>query len=517
MRFNIIVAHDSKRGIGKDGDLPWKLREDFKNFSFVTSKVQESQYFTYVNALIMGRKTWESLPKKPLPNRLNVVMTHKQIELPFPLTLVAGSLEDAFNKILAFNKKEHKSPNEKIYRTESIFVIGGEQIYNMGLKHPDCDIVYTTEIYTDAKCDRFFAKFPELRTRKMEYQTNRFEGIESFDEAPKENENTYILQKASDLKYDNGLYYRFFKYQNQKFAVNPEEGYANPEEQNYIGLMHSLIHYGIFRDDRTGTGTYSLPGQVLKYDLRTTFPISTSKRIFFRAIFEELMMYLRGQTNSKILAEKNIHVWDGNTSREFLDKRGLSHLPEGDMGETYGFNFRHFGAKYVDCLTDYTGQGYDQLANVIDLLKNDPTSRRILITLWNPATTKNAALPSCLEQYQFWVDTDRKELHLIIYLRSSDYFLANNWNTCTGALLVHLLCNTEGVNLHPGSITVCVGDCHLYKTHLKGIKTNLERRTYPYPKLVLKTSKKNVEDFQFEDLQLVGYKCHPRIEAPMAV
>ena len=169
--------------------------------------------------------------------------------------------------------------------------------------------------------------------------------------------------------------------------------------------------------------------------------------MFLRGIFEELMLYLRGQTDNKILNEKGIAIWDGNTSRDFLDKRGLSHYEEGDMGETYGFNFRHFGGEYLGCSHQYEKgkDGFDQLANLIHLIKNDPASRRMIISLWNPYTNHKAALPSCLCWYQFYVDTERKELHSQIYLRSSDFFLANNWNVCTGAILVHLLCNLEGI------------------------------------------------------------------------
>ena len=190
--------------------------------------------------------------------------------------------------------------------------------------------------------------------------------------------------------------------------------------------------------------------------------------MFLRAVFEELMLYLRGQTDNQILNDKKINIWNGNTSREFLDKRGLNKYPKGDMGETYGFNFRHFGGEYVNCKTNYSSKnGYDQLKYVIETIKKDPTSRRIIINLWNPKTLHKAALPSCLCMYQFYVDTVHNLLHLQIYIRSSDYFLANNWNTCTGAFFVHLICSLNGINLTPGTLTVVCGDAHIYKTHVK--------------------------------------------------
>ena len=163
--------------------------------------------------------------------------------------------------------------------------------------------------------------------------------------------------------------------------------WKNTEELNYLKNMELILEKGIERTDRTNTGTISEFGLMMKFNLEDTFPISTTKKIFLRAVFEELMLYLRGQTDNKILNEKRINIWNGNTSRDFLDKRGLTEYEEGDMGETYGFNFRHFGGEYKGCSEDYSSSyGFDQLKYVINLIKNDPTSRRIIINLWNPKT-----------------------------------------------------------------------------------------------------------------------------------
>jgi len=166
--------------------------------------------------------------------------------------------------------------------------------------------------------------------------------------------------------------------------------------------------------------------------------------------------------------------------------------------------------------------GYDQVANVIHLIKTEPSSRRIIIDLWDCSTIHKAALPSCLCKYQFNVNTTKKELNLAIYLRSSDYFLANNWNSCCGALLVHLLCNLDGIDLTPGELTVFIADAHLYKTHIEQVKINLERKPFPFPKLIVKgdsegKKKKDIMDFKFEDIELLGYKAHPNIKAEMAI
>ena len=235
--------------------------------------------------------------------------------------------------------------------------------------------------------------------------------------------NKIIITDVSPFQYsknkdcnDNPYLFRFITYNRHKNNKIDELSFTS-EEDEYLNLMRNILYSGVSNDDRTGVGTLSIFGSMLKYNLRDTFPLCTTKKMFFRAIFEELMFYLSGKTDNKILQEKNIHVWDGNTTREFLDKRGLSHYEEGDLGQTYGFNFRHFGAEYKGCSYDYGTNtehsvGYDQLANVIHLIKNDPGSRRIIIDLWDCASIHKAALPSCLCKYQFNVNTIKKELNL---------------------------------------------------------------------------------------------------------
>ena len=197
----------------------------------------------------------------------------------------------------------------------------------------------------------------------------------------------FVLTDVSQFHKSNDLHYRFMTYMNHD-EMKSQSGdkilpWVNKEEKGYLRLMKYILENGVERDDRTGTGTISSFGHQLKFNLRDTFPLSTTKRMFFRAIFEELMLYLTGKTDNKILQDKDIHIWDGNTSREFLDKRGLTQFPEGDMGATYGFNMRHYGGEYQDCHTNYgPNVGFDQLSYIIDLIKNDPTSRRIIINLW---------------------------------------------------------------------------------------------------------------------------------------
>lgn len=567
MYFNLIVACDNKFGIGLNNSVPWKLKEDMKYFKEITSKVPEDPYFNYINAVVMGRKTWGSIPDKfkPLPNRLNIILTNQNAESishhNHELVRIISNFDEIHENILFENiqqtvqqntddnQNENKTETENLsenivkqMKLYDIFVIGGGAIYDLALKSPYCRKIYLTEIYHNFNCDTFLTKFPIITHKKTIKQSKYLEhphlsslvgsGLEFEDEKDSitldnsNNNNNNIgfgLTSVSSIKTDNlvNINYRFLVYQHPRRVLDFKP-WKNLEEEKYLETMENILLNGIDRIDRTLVGTYFLPGICLKYDISNSFPISTTKKIVLRWVFEELKLYLTGKTDNKILQKQGISIWDGNTSREFLDKRGLTDYPEGDMGETYGFNYRHFGGNYINCHTEYTStDGYDQLANVINLLKTDPTSRRIIINLWNPATQHKAALPSCLFYYQFCVDPTKKQLHCIIHLRSSDYFLANNWNTCTGSLLTYMLCHLEGIDLTPGTLTVMVSDAHIYKTHLKQVCQNLLREPYPFPilKINLKNNQKktDITQFDFKELELIGYKSHSSLKAEMAI
>ena len=489
MELNLIVAYCKKNnGIGNENSIPWYLKSELKYFKEITSNTENN----LKNIVIMGRKTWNSLPKKPLPNRINIILSKNEnndyrenIESNYKDTYVINDLVKYIDNLNEMNK------NHNHY--QKIFIIGGAQIYKHVLEFSESNNLninlYVTEIYNEFVCDTYF---------------------------PKIDSNVYSLTYVSEFKEENEIYYRHKIYKQTKNILQ-NEIWVNKEEYQYLDTLREILEDGQENIDRTNVGTKSLFGKQYKYDLRDTFPALTTKRIFFRGIFEEFMLYLTGKTDNNILNEKKIHIWDGNTTRKFLDKRGLPHYPAGDMGETYGFNFRHFGAKYIDCKQDYTNQGTDQLENVLYLIKNDPHSRRMIINLWNASTLQNAALPACLCMYQFYVNTQKKELNLQIYIRSSDYFLANNWNTCTGALFVHMICNLKDIDLTPGVLTVVTGDTHIYNSHNDQVKENLERVPRPFPKLIIRSKKDRLQDFTFDDLKLVDYTPYKNISAPMAV
>ena len=480
MNLNVIVAYCNKYGIGNKNTIPWKLKDDLKHFKNITTNGVGK------NIVIMGRNTWESIPEtfKPLINRYNFVLSSKK---EFNDSDKVDFISSTFENMIKYIECE-----KELFSNSKIFIIGGEMLYKyiMDKYISEINTLYITEIYSEIECDRVF---------------------------PKIDNNIFKIKEVSNFKKENELNFRYLTYEKK---TNNTDFYINKEELNYKNMIKNILDNGLKRDDRTGVGTISVFAPLsMKYNLEDTFPLCTLKRGFFRAVFEELILYIRGQTDNNILKEKNIHIWDGNTTREFLDKRGLTELPEGDMGETYGFNMRHYGGKYINCKTNYEkDNGFDQLNYVINEIKHNPHSRRILINLWNPKTTSNAALPSCLHQYQFFVDTEKKTLSVQIYLRSSDVFLANNWNVCTGALFVYLLCNLNDIDLKPGEITMVCGDAHIYKNHIELAKKMIERSSYPYPKLIVLNKKNNIEDFIYEDVKLIGYKSHPNdLKGEMAI
>jgi dihydrofolate reductase / thymidylate synthase len=491
--MNIIVAYQRKdRGIGLNGEMPWHLSEDLKYFKEKTSySLSDSES----NVLFMGRKTWESIPEnhRSLKDRTCYVVSRKtDIEFKnrvesFDNTYLINNFDDIVTFVTNMNKV-------------NVWLIGGAQLYAEMIKSFSLHKIYVTEIYTNKgeeyECDTFF---PEIDT------------------------SSFLLTRVSPIKQSKckktgkTLHYRFLEYKSY-VSVDQSDNVWKSSEIQYLEALRDIRDTGVKNVDRTGVGTLSKFGMRFEYYLKDGFPALTTKRIFLRGVFEELMMYLRGQTNNNVLKEKGINIWDGNTSREFLDTRGLSDYPEGDMGETYGFNFRHFGGDYINCIESETyNNGFDQLQYVIDLIKNDPSSRRIIINLWNPKTLHRAALPSCLCQYQFYVNSKTNELDLQIYIRSSDFFLANNWNTCTGALFVNMICNLEGINLTPGRLVVITGDTHLYLTHLDGVNENLNRIVRPQPILKIHEKKTRIEDFEWKDMDIIGYYPQKNIRAEMAV
>ena len=298
--------------------------------------------------------------------------------------------------------------------------------------------------------------------------------------------------------------------------------YKFPEHQElqYLHLLQKTM-VSTLRQTRNAK-TFSIFSEKLSFDLTKGFPLLTTKKVFLRGIFEELLFFIRGQTNSKILESKGVNIWKPNTSKEFIKQCGLPYK-EGDMGPLYGFNWKHFGAKYLGCDIDYTEKGYNQLDNVLDLLINNPCSRRILLTDYNPSIADQGVLYPCHSiVIQFYISEieNNKMVSMNMYQRSVDEFLGLPFNIASNALFLHLICNTLNVKTEkqqyfPDKLNILMGDCHIYDTHLDAVKEQLQRIPYDLPQIHIKTAHNLLENYKWEDIEIINYNCHPIIKAEM--
>lgn len=318
-------------------------------------------------------------------------------------------------------------------------------------------------------------------------------------------------------------------------ATESEPHDPHHEEHQYLDLIRHIIAAGEQRPDRTGTGTRSIfappqlrfslskPGPTPESDPIPVLPLLTTKRVFLRAVIAELLWFVSGCTSSLLLSEAGVRIWDGNGSREYLDKVGLSHRETGDLGPVYGFQWRHFGCEYEGSNADYTGQGVDQIADVVRKLKETPFDRRIILSAWNPADLKKMALPPCHMFAQFYVSyprgLDQKgSLSCQLYQRSCDMGLGVPFNIASYALLTHMF--AHAADLNPGTFIHTMGDSHVYLDHIKALQGQLTRQPRPFPELRIKRGDRgsgNMDGWKAEELEVIGYNPHKSIKMNMSV
>jgi thymidylate synthase len=298
----------------------------------------------------------------------------------------------------------------------------------------------------------------------------------------------------------------------------------NTSEQAYLDLCKRIIEEGEDRQDRTGTGTFSLfaPPQ-LRFDLSNDIlPLLTTKRVYYKGVLHELLWFIAGCTDANKLTANDVHIWDGNGSKEFLEKRRLGHRRQGDLGPVYGFQWRHFGADYIDCDADYTGKGVDQLQEVIDKIKNNPYDHRIILSAWNPADMDKMALPPCHMFAQFYVNfpnstnnPSKPKLSCQLYQRSCDMGLGVPFNIASYALLTRMIAHICDIDC--GELVHTMGDAHVYKDHIEALQTQIQRTPSNYPTLTFTRKVESIDDFKFEDFDLHDYKPQAKIDMKMSV
>ena len=265
----------------------------------------------------------------------------------------------------------------------------------------------------------------------------------------------------------------------------------------YEDLVRTILREGTLKSDRTGTGTISLFGRQMRFDLSHSFPLITTKKVYFRGIAYELLWFLKGSQNVRWLQENRVHIWD-----EWAD-------PEtGDLGPVYGVQWRSWPAP----TPEDPHHTIDQIAKVLDLIRTHPDSRRMLVTAWNPAQIDSMALPPCHALFQFYVADGRLSCQL--YQRSCDMFLGVPFNIASYALLTLMM--AQQADLEPGEFVWTGGDCHIYDNHVEQVLEQLSRKPYPYPTMRIRKAD-SIFSYQYEDFEVVDYQCHPAIKAPVAV
>jgi len=263
--------------------------------------------------------------------------------------------------------------------------------------------------------------------------------------------------------------------------------------QPYLDLMQEVLRRGTKKSDRTGTGTLSLFGRQIRFDLEKGFPATTTKRLYIKGVIHELLWFLMGSTNIKYLKDNGVGIWD-----EWADD-------EGELGPIYGAQWRHWDAP--------DGRTIDQIAQVIEAIKTNPDSRRLIVSAWNVAQLEEMRLPPCHCLFQFHVAQDRLSCHL--YQRSADLFLGVPFNIASYSLLTMMVAQVTGLGL--GEFIHTFGDVHIYLNHIEQVRTQLSRQPRPLPRMLLNPGVTSIFDFKYEDFTLVGYDPHPAIPAPIAV
>jgi len=466
--FNIITAYDKHRGIGYLNKLPWKHNKTDMNFFNKTTTTTDYSYMK--NAVIMGHNTWESLPDtfKPLPDRHNIILSSKMHTPYTPNTEYSTNFDDAIDSAI-------KNP-----LINKVFVIGGEQVYKHAIRHDLCDTIYVTEFPDSYKTDTKFPKIP-------------------------------CWMKCVKETVENDLKFKVFK--NMKDPGSPE--------YKYLEMVEDILHNGEEINDRTGVGTLSVFDRNLNYPIETLnpdesdvlkleyrIPLFTTKKVNFHSAVTELIWMINGITDTRWLTDRGVHIWDGHTSREHLDNMGLYDYPEGELGPGYGKQWVNWN-------------GINQITEIIELLKKDPTSRRAVMTGWNVSDLSKMALPPCHMTYVFKVTNHndiKSRLNCKVLLRSNDLFLGHPFNTVNTAVLTILM--SRILNMLPGEISLSIVDAHIYKDHKEQVAKQITRDPIEFPTICINKDINTWEDMcnlSSDDFNLRDYLRYPFINAKMAI
>ena len=457
--------------------MQYKIKEDLLYFKDITSIPNN-----LLNYVVMGYNTWLSIGSKPLPKRINIIITknHKNEIKNLENVYVFSSIEDIM---------EYKS-NKNIESLPKLFIIGGTQIYEYINNNYNNKInkVYHTIVNDDTEFDT---------SVKFNYNLENFNLISEI----KKNSNGKVLLENNTYIIKN-IEYSFNIYQNKNIIINSEE-------QQYLNIMKNIIENNNTKQGRNGE-VISEFGQKMDFDLTKGFPLITTKKVGWKTVLRELIWFINGSTDNKKLKEKNVKIWNANASKEFLESRGLNY-EEDDLGPVYGFQWRHFGAEYIDCNTNYNGKGTDQLMYIINEIKSNPNSRRLILNSWNAADIDKMALPPCHVMVQF--NIDGKYIDAQLYQRSGDMFLGVPFNISSYSFLLCIIGHLT--NYIPRKFIHIIGDAHIYNEHIEAVTTQLKRTPDKFPNIEISKNLKDINDIKEEYFSINNYNYQSVIKAPM--
>lgn len=468
--------------------LPWSYKPDLRFFSVVTTSDNIS---SDCDVVIMGNKTFKSLPKE-LPNRIHFVLTKEKIE----------TSEEKKNNIFYFNDVKTAIDTAFYNYKGKVSVIGGLNIIYETLQLNYNNVV----IYHSIIPDEFVH---QTTTQTVSFDTSKILSQYKPD---------YPLQTMiSNMFPTCNVIVHTYKH----------------SEYQYLDMIRYVLANGTLKQNRTETDAISCNGYKMEFNLEMGFPITTTKSVNFENIKKEFLWFLNGDTDSKTLEKQGVNIWTKNSDIDFHTQRLQSivtsnpldnelkqtlttflNYPEGDIGPMYHHQWRHWGANYITCKTEYKNQGIDQIKKLIRQIKSDPYSRRHIVSSWNVNDLDKMVLNPCHTLFQFSVD-NQKHLTCMLYQRSGDIGLGIPYNIASYALLTHIIANI--CELIPSKLIIFIADAHIYANHLTELQTQLTREPKPLPTLVLKKQFVDIDDITTQDIDLINYNSHPFIKMKMAV
>jgi len=511
-----ICAFDKYFGIGKNNTIPWKCSEDLKWFKKCTLDKKKCDEVS----MIMGYKTWESLGKKALFGRNHIILTSNEELLRkdreyFPMDEFGKTY---FLEYISYNLETLNEyfKKEKEISSNCFYWIGGNQCFKTMFQ-----LFLNKQIYLKGG---YFTYFDFDFHCDIHLPSKYFQNmiVSNIIQSKQKITIRYNL-----IPYEINMEIIEWSYNSTDVRVFcPSFKKYETEEHQYLELINYILKHGFEKTDRTNTGTLNCFGNTMRFNLENgTIPLLTTKKVFLKGIVEELGWFLRGETDAKLLQDKNVHIWDGNSSREFLDSLGFYDRDVGDCGPVYGFQMRHFGANYKDYKTDYKGQGYDQISNIIKQIKETPTSRRIVMNLWNAFDLDQMVLPPCHVLYQFYVENDT--LSCSLYQRSGDIGLGVPFNIASASILTHWLAYHTGKKAN--ELFYILGDTHIYKNHIDILEEQIKRVPRSFPKIEFlsltekqrgEMKEKKIEEWEMlgmDRILLHGYYPYDSLQMKMAV